>query len=155
MKSKNNINKIQSKDIDALPKTPQGWVAPKDQHAPGNKKPNVNVNTYMKKSKRNSNKENNVDITSDVIVIPELPEVVIPDIKPDIIPEFAITPDIVSNIKALNLIKAREIRKENLKNKNTSREEKILNLINEIKEEELLKIENKTNKLKNKLMKLI
>ena len=141
MKSKNNINKIQSKDIEIIPKTP------------GNKKPNVNVNTYMKKSKRNSNKENNVDITSDVVI----PEVVIPDIKPDIIhaPEFNITSDIVTNIKALNLIKAREARKENLKNKNNSREEKILNLINEIKEEELLKIENKTNKLKNKLMKLI
>jgi len=92
---------------------------------------------------------------------------VIADIKQDIIPqgcvdpkdqrapEFAITPDIVTNIKALNLIKAREMRKENLKNRNTSREEKILNLINEIKEEELLKIENKTEKLKNKLMKLI
>ncbi len=105
----------------------------------------------MKKSKRNSNKENNVDIISVVVI----PEVVIADIKPDILPEFAITPDIVTNIKALNLIKAREARKENLKNKNTSREEKILNLINEIKEEELLKIENKTNKLKNKLMKLI
>ena len=152
MKSKNNINKIKSNDVDSIPKTP------------GNKKPNVNVNTYMKKSKRNSNKENNVDVTSDVIVIPE---VVIPDIKPDIIPqgwvdpkdqrapEFNITSDIVTNIKALNLIKAREARKENLKNKNNSREEKILNLINEIKEEELLKIENKTNKLKNKLMKLI
>ena len=141
MKSKNNINKIKSNDVDAIPKTP------------GNKKPNVNVNTYMKKSKRNSNKENNVDITSDVVI----PEVVIADIKPDIIhaPEFNITSDIVTNIKALNLIKAREARKENLKNKNNSREEKILNLINEIKEEELLKIENKTNKLKNKLMKLI
>ena len=141
MKSKNNINKIKSNDVDAIPKTP------------GNKKPNVNVNTYMKKSKRNSNKENNVDIISDVVI----PEVVIPDIKPDIIhaPEFAITTDIVTNIKALNLIKAREIRQLNLKNKNNSREEKILNLINEIKEEELLKIENKTNKLKNKLMKLI
>ena len=138
MKSK-NINKISSPEI--IPKTP------------GNKKPNVNVNTYMKKSKRNSNKENNVDIISDVVI----PEVVIPDIKPDIIhpPEFAITTDKVTNIKALNLIKAREARKENFKNKNNSREEKILNLINEIKEEELLKIENKTNKLKNKLMKLI
>ena len=135
MKSKNIINKIQSKDIDAIPKTP------------GNNKPNVNVNTYMKKSKRNSNKENNVDITSDVVI----PEVVIPDIKP----EFNITSDVVTNIKALNLIKARQIRKENLKNRNTSREEKILHLINEIKEEELLKIENKTNKLKNKLLKLI
>ena len=50
MKSKNNINKIKSNDVDAIPKTP------------GNKKPNVNVNTYMKKSKRNGNKENNVDI---------------------------------------------------------------------------------------------
>ena len=99
MKTK-NINKISSPEI--IPKTP------------GNKKPNVNVNTYMKKSKRNSNKENNVDITSDVIVIPE---VVIADIKPDIIPEFNITSDIVTNIKALNLIKAREARKENLKNK--------------------------------------
>ena len=138
MKSK-NINKISSPEI--IPKTP------------GNKKPNVNVNTYMKKSKRNSNKENNVDITSDVVI----PEVVIPDIKPDIIraPEFNITSDIVTNIKALNLIKAREIRQLNLKNKNNSREEKILQLIKEIKEEELLKIENKTNKLKNKLMKLI
>jgi len=37
MKSKNNINKIKSNDVDAIPKTP------------GNKKPNVNVNTYMKK----------------------------------------------------------------------------------------------------------
>ena len=115
MKTK-NINKISSPEI--IPKTP------------GNKKPNVNVNTYMKKSKRNSNKENNVDITSDVVI----PEVVIADIKPDIIhaPEFNITSDIVTNIKALNLIKAREARKENLKNKNNSREEKILNLINEI-----------------------
>ena len=139
MKSKNIINKIQSKDIDAIPKT----------H--GNKKPNVNVNTYMKKSKRNNNKENIIDIIPE----PVIPEVVIPDIKPDIKPEFNITSDIVTNIKALNLIKAREIRQLNLKNRNTSREEKILHLINEIKEEELLKIENKTEKLKNKLMKLI
>ena len=101
MKSKNNINKIQSKDIEVIPKTP------------GNKKPNVNVNTYMKKSKRNSNKENNVDIISDVVI----PEVVIPDIKQDIIPEFNITSDIVTNIKALNLIKAREARKINIQNK--------------------------------------
>ena len=148
MKTK-NINKISSPEI--IPKTP------------GNKKPNVNVNTYMKKSKRNGNKENNVDIISDVVI----PEVVIANIKPDIIPqgwvdpkdqrapEFAITPDIVTNIKALNLIKAREARKENLNKKNNSREEKILHLIKEIEHEELLNIQNKTEKLKNKLMKLI
>ena len=137
MKVKNNINKAIS-TVDIIPKTP------------GNKKQNVNVNTYMKASKRNSNKEN---IISDVVI----PEVVIADIKPDIIhaPEFAITPDIVTNIKALNLIKARQARQINIQNKNVSREEKILNLINEIKEEELLKIVNKTEKLKNKLMKLI
>ena len=147
MKSKNIINKAIS-TVDIIPKNP------------GNKKQNVNVNTYMKASKRNSNKEN---IISDVVI----PEVVTPDIKPDIIrqgcvdpkdqraPEFAITPDIVTNIKALNLIKARQARQINIQNKNVSREEKILNLINEIKEEELIKIENKTEKLKNKLMKLI
>jgi hypothetical protein len=67
----------------------------------------------------------------------------------------AIIPDITTSIKALNLIKARQARKINIQNKNTSREEKILNLINEIKEEEIIKVENKTEKLKMKLMKLI
>ena len=106
-----------------------------------NKKQNINVNAYMKKSKRN--KEN----------ISELQ-----DTKPDIIPECVI-PDViipdVQSAKALNLIKARQARQDNLKNKNTSREERIINLVNEIKQEELLKIENKTEKLKIKLLKLI
>ena len=73
----------------------------------------------------NRDNNNNYDIISDVVI----PEVVTPDIKLDIIrqgcvdpkdqraPEFAITPDIVTNIKALNLIKAREARQVNLKNK--------------------------------------
>ncbi len=127
MKSKNIINKA-----DIMPKTP------------GNKKQNVNVNTYMKKSKRTYNNENPVDN-----IIPE------PEPKPEPIIQL-FEPDIIKpNIKALNLIKAREARQINIQNKNISREEKILNLINEIKEEELLKIENKTEKLKNKLMKLI
>ena len=129
MKSKNNINKIQSKDIEIIPKTP------------GNNKPNVNVNTYMKKSKRNNIKENNDDIITQADVAEVVPEAVIPDIT--------------TSIKALNLIKARQARKINIQNKNTSREEKILNLINEIKEEEIIKVENKTEKLKMKLMKLI
>lgn len=129
MKSKNNINKIQSKDIEIIPKTP------------GNNKPNVNVNTYMKKSKRNNIKENNDDIITQADVAEVVPEAVIPDIT--------------TSIKALNLIKARQARKINIQNKNTSREEKILNLIKEIKEEEIIKVENKTEKLKMKLMKLI
>ena len=98
-----------------------------------NKKPNVNVNAFMSKSKRN--KEN------------------IPDIQPDIIPN--IIPDIIVNVKALNLMKAREARRNNLNNNINAREQKIINFVNEIKEEELLKLENKTEKLKNKLMKLI
>ena len=124
MKVKNIINKV-----DVITKTP------------GNKKPNVNVNTYMKKSKRNNNKENIIDIIPE----PE-PEPIIQPFEPDIIKP---------NNKALNLIKAREARQINIQNKNINREEKILNLINEIKEEELMKLENKTEKLKNKLMKLI
>jgi hypothetical protein len=139
MKSKNIINKVIS-TVDIIPKTP------------GNKKQDVNVNTYMKKSKRNNNKENIIDIIPE----PVIPEHVIPEpVKQDILPKFNITSDLVTNIKALNLIKAREALQINIQNKNINREEKILNLINEIKEEELLKIENKTEKLKNKLMKLI
>ncbi len=98
----------------------------------------------MKKSKRNKenivNKEN---IENDIPfeVIPEIiNEIVVPDIKP--------------NIKALNLIKAREARKILLVNKNTKREQKILNLVNEFQQDEYLKLQNKTEKLKNKLMKL-
>ena len=128
MKSKNIIKKVVS-SIDIIPKTP------------GNDKPNVNVNTYMKKSKRNNIKENNDDIITQADVPEEVPQ--------------AIIPDITTSNKALNLIKARQARKINIQNKNTSREEKILNLINEIKEEEILKVENKTEKLKMKLMKLI
>ena len=71
------------------------------------------------------------------------------DVIPDVIPTN------IQSVKAANLIKAREARQNNVKNKNTSREERIINLVNEIKEEELLKVENKTEKLKNKLMKLI
>jgi hypothetical protein len=108
-----------------------------------NKKQNVNVNTYMAKSKRN-NKNTLPDIQPDII-----PECVIPDIIPDIIV------DIKPNVKALNLMKAREARRNNLNNNINAREQKIINFVNEIKEEELLKLENKTEKLKNKLMKLI
>ncbi len=101
------------------------------------KKPNVNVNAYMKKSKRN-----NENINEDAI--------------PDTISECVIlVPDVIPSAKALNLIKARDARKNNIKNKNTSREERIINLINEIKEEEMIKLNNKTEKLKIKLMKLI
>ena len=99
MKSKNIIKKVVS-SIDIIPKTP------------GNGKPNVNVNTYMKKSKRNNIKENN----DDIITQADVPEVV----------QQAIIPDITTSIKALNLIKARQARKINIQNKNTSREEKIL-----------------------------
>ncbi len=133
MNSKRNINK-DIYVVDVIPKAPGN-----------NKKPNVNMNTYMKKSKRNSNKENNVDIISDVVI---------PDITPDIIPE-CIIPDIIPSSKALNLIKARQARQTNINNNKTGREERIINLINEIKQEEIIKLENKTEKLKNKLMKLI
>ncbi len=109
-------------------------------------KTNVNVNTYMKKSKRNKenivNKKNDIPIVQEVIpeIIP-LHENVVPDIKP--------------NIKALNLIKAREARKTHIVNKNTEREQKNLNLVNEFQQDEYLKLQKKTEKLKNKLMKLI
>ena len=104
------------------------------------KKTNVNVNTYMKKSKRNKeNIENDNPIVQEVI--PEIIENDVPDIKP--------------NVKALNLIKAREARKTHLVNKNTEREQKILNLVNEFQQDEYLKLQNKTEKLKNKLMKLL
>jgi hypothetical protein len=112
------------------------------------KKANINVNTYMKKSKRN--------ITPDVVSEPCIcceSDVANTVIIPDAI--LVVTPDIKLSTKALNLIKAREARQHNIKEKNNSREEKIINLINEIKQEELLKVENKTEKLKNKLMKLI
>ena len=97
----------------------------------------------MAKSKRNS-KNTLPDIQPDII-----PECVIPDIIPDIIV------DIKPNVKALNLMKAREARRNNLNNKINDREQKIINLVNEIKQEEFIKIENKTEKLKNKLMKLL
>ena len=103
------------------------------------KKTNVNVNTYMKKSKRNKeNIENDIPIVQEVI--PEIIENDVPDI---------------TNVKALNLIKAREARKTHLVNKNTEREQKILNLVNEFQQDEYLKLQNKTEKLKNKLMKLL
>jgi hypothetical protein len=60
MKSKNIIKKVVS-SIDIIPKTP------------GNNKPNVNVNTYMKKSKRNNIKENNDDIITQADVPEEVP----------------------------------------------------------------------------------
>ena len=91
-----------------------------------------------KKSKRNNSSEYNIDIISEPVITEPL-----------------IPPAPTPNVKALNLIKAREARVTNLQNKNNSREEKILNLINEIKKEEILKVENKTEKLKIKLMKLI
>ena len=105
------------------------------------KKTNVNVNTHMKKSKRNKeNIENDNPIVQEVI-----PEIIIENDVPDIKP----------NVKALNLIKAREARKTHLVNKNTEREQKILNLVNEFQQDEYLKLQNKTEKLKNKLMKLL
>ena len=58
-------------------------------------------------------------------------------------------------MKALNLIKAREAKKTHLVSKNTEREQKILNLVNEFHQDEYFKLQNKTEKLKNKLMKLI
>ena len=109
-----------------------------------NKKPNVNVNTYMKKSKRNSNKEN-IEITPKIIPAEIIPEIIIENVNQDIKP----------NVKALNLVKARLARKTHLVNKNTDREQKILNLVNEFQQDEYLKLQNKTEKLKNKLMKLI
>ena len=114
-------------------------IIKKSDSTSDNTKPNINVNSYMKKSKRNNSSENNIDIISEPVIT-----------------ELVIPPAPTPNVKALNLIKAREARVTNLQNKNNSREEKILNLINEIKEEEeLLKVENKTEKLKMKLMKLI
>jgi Txe/YoeB family toxin of Txe-Axe toxin-antitoxin module len=107
------------------------------------KKTNVNVNTYMKKSKRN--KENIENIENDIPIVQEvIPEIIENDV-----------PDIKPNVKALNLIKAREARKTHLVNKNTEREQKILNLVNEFQQDEYLKLQNKTEKLKNKLMKLL
>jgi len=127
---------------------------------PNDRKANVNVNTYMKKSKRNKenivcvapqsetnhpllvNIENDIPIVQEVIPeIIHLHENVVPDIKP--------------NMKALNLIKARAARKSHLVSKNTEREQKILSLVNEFQQDEYLKLQSKTEKLKNKLMKLI
>jgi hypothetical protein len=126
MKSKNN-NKLVSSEKSEI-------------KISNDKKTNVNVNTYMKKSKRNKeNIENDNPIVQEVI--PEIIENDVPDIKP--------------NVKALNLIKAREARKTHLVNKNTEREQKILNLVNEFQQDEYLKLQNKTEKLKNKLMKLL
>jgi hypothetical protein len=126
MKSKNN-NKLVSSEKSEI-------------KISNDKKTNVNVNTYMKKSKRNKeNIENDIPIVQEVI--PEIIENDVPDIKP--------------NVKALNLIKAREARKTHLVNKNTEREQKILNLVNEFQQDEYLKLQNKTEKLKNKLMKLL
>ena len=126
MKSKNN-NKLVSSEKSEI-------------KISNDKKTNVNVNTYMKKSKRNKeNIENDIPIVQEVI--PEIIENVVPDIKP--------------NVKALNLAKAREARKTHLVNKNTEREQKILNLVNEFQQDEYLKLQNKTEKLKNKLMKLL
>jgi hypothetical protein len=122
------------------------------------KKTNVNVNTYMKKSKRN--KENIENIENDIPIVQEvIPEIII--VRGD--PQSGSThplrenvvPDIQPSVKALNLIKAREARKKHLVNKNTEREQKILNLVNEFQQEEYLKLQNKTEKLKIKLMKLI
>ena len=109
-----------------------------------NKKENVNVNTYMKKSKRNSNKEN-IEITPEIIPAEIIPEIIIENVNQDIKP----------NVKALNLVKARLARKTHLVNKNTDREQKILNLVNEFHQDEYIKLQNKTEKLKFKLMKLI
>jgi hypothetical protein len=125
---------MKNKNLVVLPKTS------------GSKKQNVNVNTYMKTSKRNNNKENIPETVVEADIIIPVSESTATEIEADI--------KSLSN-KALNLIKAREARQINLKNKNNDREEKINNLINEIKEEELLKVHNKTEKLKNKLMKLI
>jgi hypothetical protein len=132
MKSKNN-NKIVSSE-----KSEIKFSNNKD------KKTNVNVNTYMKKSKRN--KENIENIENDIPIVQEvIPEIIIENVVPDIQP----------SVKALNLIKAREARKKHLVNKNTEREQKILNLVNEFQQEEYLKLQNKTERLKIKLMKLI
>jgi Txe/YoeB family toxin of Txe-Axe toxin-antitoxin module len=129
MKSKNN-NKLVSSEKSEI-------------KISNDKKTNVNVNTYMKKSKRN--KENIENIENDIPIVQEvIPEIIENDV-----------PDIKPNVKALNLIKAREARKTHLVNKNTEREQKILNLVNEFQQDEYLKLQNKTEKLKNKLMKLL
>jgi hypothetical protein len=111
---------MKNKNIVVLPKT-------------DSKKPDVNVNTYMKKSKRNKeDKENKENKNVDIITLPDI----MPDIEVPMLTE--------PTGKALNLIKARN-----------TLEEKINNLINEIKSEELVKINIRTEKLRNKLLKLI
>ena len=88
------------------------------------------------------NIENDIPIVQEVIPeIIHLHENVVPDIKP--------------NMKALNLIKARAARKSHLVSKNTEHKQKILSLVNEFQQDEYLKLQSKTEKLKNKLMKLI
>jgi Txe/YoeB family toxin of Txe-Axe toxin-antitoxin module len=48
-----------------------------------------------------------------------------------------------------------KFREKSNSSQNTEREQKILNLVNEFQQDEYLKLQNKTEKLKNKLMKLL
>ena len=138
-KSKRNSNK---ENIEITPEIIPEIIIENVNHD-NNKKPNVNVNAYMKKSKRNIVNNENI-----------IPHEVTTEITPEIIIEY-VNQDIKPNVKALNLVKARLARKNHLVNKNTDREQKILNLVNEFHQDEYIKLQNKTEKLKFKLMKLI
>ena len=59
------------------------------------------------------------------------------------------------NIKALNLSKARSAKQTYISNHQIEKEKKIDNLIKSLTEDELIKINAKNEKLKNKLMKMI
>ncbi len=146
MKSKNNNKTVSSEKS--------------EREISNDKKANVNVNTYMKKSKRNKENivrvepqsENNENTENDIPVVRSDPHSGSTHPLREVIPEI---PDIKLSVKALNLIKARAARKSHLVSKNTEREQKILSLVNEFQQDEYLKLQSKTEKLKNKLMKLI
>ena len=61
----------------------------------------------------------------------------------------------IQNKRANNLIKARDARQEYLNNKQSDKESKINELVEEITREKINKIHAKSNLLKTKLMKLI
>ena len=85
------------------------------------------------------------------------------DIPTELKPEIIVSNEIIENEnenniqnkRANNLIKARDARQEYLNNKQSDKESKINELVEEITRDKIEKIHSKSALLKNKLMKLI
>ena len=85
------------------------------------------------------------------------------DIPMEIKPEVIVSNEMIENEneiniqnkRANNLIKARDARQEYLNNKQSDKESKINELVEEITRDKIEKIHSKSALLKNKLMKLI